>query len=73
MRAESLHVYMVAELCATYNRATAPYIPRTDHAHGRNRALARAALGRLGRIGARRGVHYTEGEDGRMLIARRVC
>ena len=27
-----------------------------------DRALARAALGRLSRIGVRRGVHYTEGE-----------
>ena len=64
-------VYFVSELCAMHNRATAPYVLRTDHEHNRNRMLARAIMGRLRRMGAYRGVHYHEAEDGRLLIQRR--
>lgn len=52
-------------LVRRWNAATAPYVPRTDHAHRRCAQLARAIKARLGRMGAR----LTETESGRMRLA----
>jgi hypothetical protein len=45
-------------LCQKHDRATAPYVPRTEHEHKRQSQLARAIRGRLDRMGAR--TFYTE-------------
>ena len=58
----------VAFLCCRHDQATAPYVERTDHEHHRNAQLARAIRGRLARIGAVRGRHYVETENGRLRV-----
>jgi hypothetical protein len=52
-------------LVGRHNRATAPYVLRSDHEHKRMAQMARAIRHRLDRLGAR----TRETESGRLVLA----
>ena len=52
----------LAELLNTWNFATSPSIPRSDHEHRRCRQLARAANNRMNREGFREGRDWHESD-----------